>query len=94
MPPDADVFADTTETPAVRGFLQRPATSSGDGLVLTHGAGGNCNAPLLVALAEKFAEQAGRCFAAICRFDNCDLTDRRAGMAAKIAMGCAGRCKF
>src|SRR3954464_10813814 len=51
-----EAFSDTEATPAVRGFLHRPAKPSGDGLVLTHGAGGNCNAPLLVALAEKFAE--------------------------------------
>ena len=37
--------------PAVRGFLHR-AEKSFDGLVLTHGAGGNCNSALLIALAE------------------------------------------
>jgi uncharacterized protein len=49
-------FVDETPSEApVRGFLHR-ATKAGDGfLILTHGAGGNCNAPLLVALAEKFA---------------------------------------
>jgi uncharacterized protein len=40
----------------VRGFLHRPASASGRGLVLTHGAGSNCNAPLLVAVATRFAE--------------------------------------
>ncbi|PYN83041.1 MAG: alpha/beta hydrolase [Candidatus Rokuibacteriota bacterium] len=35
--------------------LHRPRSPSGDGLVLTHGAGGNANAPLLLALAEGFA---------------------------------------
>jgi predicted alpha/beta-hydrolase family hydrolase len=49
-------FSNTDEAPAVRGFLHRPAEPSGDGLVLTHGAGGDCNAPLLMALAEKFAD--------------------------------------
>ena len=39
----------------VRGFLHRPAGNGRDGLVLTHGAGGNCNAPLLVAAATAFA---------------------------------------
>jgi predicted alpha/beta-hydrolase family hydrolase len=39
----------------VRGFLHRAANNSGDALVLTHGASGNCNSPLLVALAETFA---------------------------------------
>src|SRR6476469_1596420 len=57
MPAHIEPPSDTAGTPAVRGFLHRPAKPSGDGLVLTHGAGGNCNAPLLVALAEKFAEQ-------------------------------------
>ena len=38
----------------VRGFLHRPDSANGDGLVLTHGAGGNCNMPLLVAAAEVF----------------------------------------
>ncbi|MFL6299617.1 MAG: alpha/beta family hydrolase [Terriglobales bacterium] len=52
----AEAFSNSDETPAVRGFLHRPAEPSGDGLVLTHGAGGNCNAPLLIALAEKFAD--------------------------------------
>lgn len=37
----------------MRGFLHRG--TSGDGLVLTHGAGSNAGAPLLVALAEVFA---------------------------------------
>jgi predicted alpha/beta-hydrolase family hydrolase len=40
----------------VRGFLHRPATSRGDGMVLTHGAGGNCNAPLLVATSNAFSD--------------------------------------
>jgi uncharacterized protein len=39
----------------VRGTLHRNAESSGDFLVLTHGAGGNSNAAPLVALAEEFA---------------------------------------
>jgi predicted alpha/beta-hydrolase family hydrolase len=53
---EAKSFVDETPGDApVRGFLHR-AGKSGDGfLVLTHGAGGNCSAPLLVVLAEKFA---------------------------------------
>lgn len=39
----------------MRGTLHRAAESSGDFLVLTHGAGGNSNAALLIALAEQFA---------------------------------------
>src|SRR5258708_14310438 len=34
----------------VRGVLHQPAHSTGDCLVLTHGAGTNCDSPLLVAL--------------------------------------------
>jgi predicted alpha/beta-hydrolase family hydrolase len=39
----------------VRGFLHRASGAKADALVLTHGAGGNCNAPLLIALAEVFS---------------------------------------
>jgi predicted alpha/beta-hydrolase family hydrolase len=42
------------EENGVRGFLHRPETVGGPGLVLTHGAGGNCRMPLLVAAAEAF----------------------------------------
>ena len=41
--------------PAVRGVLHRPAGPTGDTVVLAHGAGGNCGAPLLVALASALA---------------------------------------
>src|SRR5580698_267967 len=41
--------------PPVRGFLHHPQHNSGDGLVLTHGAGSNAQAPLLIALAETFS---------------------------------------
>jgi predicted alpha/beta-hydrolase family hydrolase len=55
-PPTIRDFADTTTDPPVRGFLHTPATPNGSGLVLTHGAGGNAQAPLLRALADAFAE--------------------------------------
>jgi uncharacterized protein len=38
----------------VRGYLHVPSNPSNDGLVLTHGAGANCQAPLLVAVANAF----------------------------------------
>ncbi len=41
--------------PLVRGFLHRPERPDGRGLVVTHGAGGSCGAPLLVAVATAFA---------------------------------------
>jgi predicted alpha/beta-hydrolase family hydrolase len=39
---------------SVSGFLHRPEAANGSGLVLTHGAGGNSKAPMLVTLAEAF----------------------------------------
>ncbi len=44
--------------PGVRGFLERPEHASGNALVLTHGAGSDANAPLLVAVASAFAAHA------------------------------------
>jgi len=40
----------------VRGYLHRPDRDSDRGIVLTHGAGGNCAGPLLVALADAFCD--------------------------------------
>jgi hypothetical protein len=40
----------------IRGFLHRPVGGGSDGLVLTHGAGSDAQAPLLVAAANSFAE--------------------------------------
>jgi len=48
-------FFDRSVEPHVRGYLHRPDSASGDGLILTHGAGSNAQAPLLIALAESFA---------------------------------------
>ncbi|HEY1946142.1 MAG TPA: alpha/beta fold hydrolase [Bryobacteraceae bacterium] len=39
---------------SISGFLHVPDVSSNQGLVLTHGAGANCQTPLLVAVAEAF----------------------------------------
>jgi predicted alpha/beta-hydrolase family hydrolase len=46
---------DSTVDPHISGFLHVPETPNQNGLVLTHGAGGNAQAPLLIALAEAFA---------------------------------------
>lgn len=61
----ATPFLDNSATPAVRGFVHLPQIGgqecpphtdpNRDALILTHGAGSNCNAPLLVALSEIFA---------------------------------------
>jgi predicted alpha/beta-hydrolase family hydrolase len=65
-----EAFADTALDPPVRGFLHRPENPNGDGLVLAHGAGSNCQALLLIALAEIFA---GEGFMAL----RCDLPYRQ-----------------
>jgi hypothetical protein len=44
------------DEPPVRGYLHTPARPSHDALILTHGAGANCQSPLLVALADAFCE--------------------------------------
>ena len=50
-----DPFSDLcTEDVPVRGFLHRSSRTEADCLVLTHGAGVNCESPLLSALAEAF----------------------------------------
>ena len=55
--PDSTIRAlvDHAVDPPVRGFLHVPAAPNGGGLVLTHGAGSNAQAPLLIALAETFS---------------------------------------
>jgi predicted alpha/beta-hydrolase family hydrolase len=40
----------------VRGFLHRPAKANGAGLVITHGAGADCQGPVLVEAARAFAD--------------------------------------
>ena len=52
----AITFFDDSLNPAVRGFLHSPANPNGDALILSHGAGSNSTAPLLVAISEAFAE--------------------------------------
>jgi len=47
-------FENRTLDPVVGGFLHRPTNPSGDALILTHGAGGNCQSALLIAVAEQF----------------------------------------
>src|ERR1041385_4702582 len=61
---------DFAADPPVRGFLHTPGSSASDALILTHGAGANCESPLLVALANEFAS---RGFAVL----RCDLPFRQ-----------------
>jgi len=50
----AERFSENSTDPAVHGFLHHPQFPCSDGLILTHGAGGNAQSSLLVALAEAF----------------------------------------
>jgi predicted alpha/beta-hydrolase family hydrolase len=68
--PETQPFADVSVDPPVRGFLHR-ADLPQNGFVLTHGAGSNARAPLLVALAETLASGG---FAVL----RCDLPYRQA----------------
>jgi len=63
--------ADPPGQPPVRGFLHTPVDASGEGLVLTHGAGGNSRTALLVAVSRVFA-------AAGFQVLRCDLPFRQA----------------
>src|SRR5690349_25108330 len=49
-------FTNTSGPEPVSGYLHEAANPSGDSLVLTHGAGGNCNSALLVALADLLSD--------------------------------------
>jgi hypothetical protein len=49
-------FSDASAEPAVRGFLHEPEQPHGDALVLTHGAGANCQSKLLTAVSNAFAD--------------------------------------
>jgi len=53
---DTQPFSENACDPPVRGYLHTPKSGHGDALILTHGAGGNAQMPLLVALAEAFAD--------------------------------------
>jgi uncharacterized protein len=53
--PDHEPFSDLSVQPAVHGYLHRPEHATGDGLVLSHGAGSSAEAPLLITLAERFS---------------------------------------
>jgi predicted alpha/beta-hydrolase family hydrolase len=44
-------FLDESADPGIRGFLHLPSEPNGEGVVLTHGAGSNCQTRLLVEVA-------------------------------------------
>jgi predicted alpha/beta-hydrolase family hydrolase len=71
-PAASEAFHDATPgEPPVRGFLHHPLAPARGGLVLTHGAGSDCRAPLLVGLAAALAVHR----VAVLR---CDLSYRQA----------------
>lgn len=80
----ATPFSDSTFDPAVRGFLHTPETPNGDALILTHGAGSDCNAPLLAELSEVFA---ARGYTVL----RCDLPFRQEGRTGPPRPGNAER---
>jgi uncharacterized protein len=49
-------FVDSYPEAGIRGYLHVPSNPTGDGLVLTHGAGANCQSPLLIAVANAFSD--------------------------------------
>ena len=53
---ESRVTLEAFETTGVRGVLHRPSVANGDAFALTHGAGSNANAPLLVRMAAALAE--------------------------------------
>jgi predicted alpha/beta-hydrolase family hydrolase len=66
----ATPFSDSVSDPPVRGLLQSPADPNGNALILTHGAGSDCNAPLLVEISETFTGHG-------CLVLRCDLPFRQ-----------------
>ena len=77
-------FFDETAAVPVRGFLHRPADVPKAGLVLTHGAGANCTAPLLIAVADAFCDEGWIVL-------RCDLPFRQARPQGPPARGSAER---
>ncbi len=48
-------FADTAADPHIRGFLHLPMQPGNGAIVLTHGAGANCQSKLLIAISDALA---------------------------------------
>lgn len=57
MPEIHEFLDDSPGQPRVYGFLHVPDSPVGNALVLTHGAGANCQSPLLRRLADAFCEK-------------------------------------
>ena len=52
--PSSPLNVEAFEAENVHGYLHKAIGGVDDGMVLTHGAGGNCESPLLVAISEAF----------------------------------------
>jgi predicted alpha/beta-hydrolase family hydrolase len=48
-------FVDLATDPPIRGFLHAPSESSHAAIVLTHGAGANCQSKLLIEMSDAFS---------------------------------------
>jgi uncharacterized protein len=73
--PAITTFSNDAADPPVHGLLHTPATPNGSALVLTHGAGANCQSKLLTAMADAFAATG----LVVLRFDLPFRIDRRFG---------------
>lgn len=61
----ATPFVELTAEPGIRGFLHAPSRTSENAVVLTHGAGADCQSKLLVEMSNALAE----CGFTVLRFD-------------------------
>jgi hypothetical protein len=77
-------FVDSSADPAVRGFLHAPSRPNGNTIVLTHGAGANCQSKLLVEMSNAFAASG---FVVL----RCDLPFRQARPFGPPSRGSAAR---
>ena len=48
-------FVDDSAQPAIQGYFDEPEQANGSAIVLTHGAGANCQAKLLIGVSEALA---------------------------------------
>jgi predicted alpha/beta-hydrolase family hydrolase len=77
-------FHDAAAEPAITGFLHLPTQPSGNAIVLTHGAGANCQSKLLIEMSEAFAASGF----SVLRFDLPFRSERPHGPPSP---GCAAR---
>jgi predicted alpha/beta-hydrolase family hydrolase len=68
-------FVDLADDPPIRGFLHEPSQPGGSAIVLTHGAGANCQSKLLVEMSDALAASGFT----VLRFDLPFRSERRHG---------------